>query len=207
MTQACPATPTRKTQPRAGIQAAGVSTPSADRPRKDTGSTLDTKVTIRDNTKALDDILRALSEKHVMVGIPAETADRDDSPINNAAIGYILETGAPERNLPARPFLRPGVASAAGDVAKVARTTLGRALAFGRPRAETDRTIQRGLEQIGIVATNAVKRLIDAGDFAPLAPSTLYRRQHRKDAPRSGDKPMVDTGQLRNAVTYVVRKA
>lgn len=207
MTQACPATPTRKTQPRAGIQAAGVFTHPADRPRKDTGSTLDTKVTIRDNTKALDDILRALSEKRVMVGIPAETTDRDDSPINNAAIGYILETGAPERNLPARPFLRPGVASAAGDVAKVARTTLGRALAFGRTRAETDRTIQRGLEQIGIVAANAVRRRLDSGDFAPLAPSTLYRRQHRKDAPRSGDKPMVDTGQLRNAVTYVVRKA
>lgn len=95
---------------------------------------MDTKVTIRDRSKALNDILRALNAQGVMVGIPAETAGRDDGPINNAAIGYILETGAPERNLPARPFLRPGVASAAGDVAKVARTTLGRALAFGRTR-------------------------------------------------------------------------
>ena len=167
---------------------------------------MDTKVTIRDNSKALNDILRALNAQGVMVGIPAETAGRDDGPINNAAIGYILETGAPERNLPARPFLHPGVASAAGDVAKIARTTLGRALTFGRTGSETNQVIQKGLVQMGIVAANAVKRRIDAGDFAPLAPSTIYARKHRKSAPRDSEKPLVDTGQLRNAVTYVVRK-
>lgn len=168
---------------------------------------MDMKHVVRDNTKALDDILKELGSHQVLVGIPAETASRDDSPINNAAIGYILETGAPEQNLPARPFLHPGVASARDDIAKVARKTLIQALSLSGSTSGSAQTIQNGLAQMGLVAANAVRRRVDTGDFAPLAPSTIYRRQRRANAPRSGEKPLVDTGQLRNAVTYVVRKA
>lgn len=168
---------------------------------------MDTKVIVKDNTKVLDEILKALGSHQVLVGIPAESAAREGSPISNAAIGYVLETGAPERNLPARPFLRPGVASARDAVAKVARKTLIQALSLRGSTSESARAIQNGLGQMGLVAANAVRRRIDTGDFAPLAPSTIYRRQHRANAPRSGEKPLVDTGQLRNAVTYVVRKA
>lgn len=168
---------------------------------------MDMKHVVRDNTKALDEILKELGSHQVLIGIPAETAERDGGPISNAAIGYILETGAPEQNLPARPFLHPGVASARDDIAKVARNTLVQALALRGSTSESARAIQNGLAQMGLVAANAVCRRIDTGDFAPLAPSTIYRRQRRANAPRSGEKPLVDSGQLRSAVTYVVRKA
>ena len=54
--------------------------------------------------------VRALTGQRVMVGIPEDTTTRDDkSGITNAALGYIHTYGAPSRNIPARPFLVPGV--------------------------------------------------------------------------------------------------
>lgn len=154
----------------------------------------------------VDDVLKSLQEldkSQVMVGIPSETAGRDDGPINSAAIGYILETGAPERNLPARPFLVPTIWRIRADLGKRARTTLVR-VTSGKPGAK--RVVEQGLGGIGLIAANEVKRVINAGDFAPLAPSTIYARKHRKSAPRSSEKPLVDTGQLRNSITYVIRR-
>ncbi len=155
----------------------------------------------------VDDVLKsiqALAKRQVLVGVPSDTAGREDEngPINNAAIGHILETGAPERNLPARPFLVPTILKIRGDLAKRARTTLAR-VTSGKPGAQQE--VSRGLGGIGLLAANAVKTTINTGDFAPLAASTIYRRQNRKKAPRSGEKPLIDTGQLRNSVTYVIR--
>ncbi|MCJ2023540.1 hypothetical protein, partial [Methylobacterium sp. J-067] len=66
-------------------------------------------------TKTLDplsrEFLRAV-EKRVLIGIPAESmhpGEKGEKPINNAALGYLFEYGQPEKNLPARPHLFPGV--------------------------------------------------------------------------------------------------
>ena len=165
-----------------------------------------TKGSIVTKVDIVDDVLKALQEldkSQVMVGIPSETAGRDDGPINSAAIGYILETGAPERNLPARPFLVPTIWRIRADLGKRAKSALTR-VTSGKPGAK--RAVEQGLGGIGLLAANEVKRVINAGDFAPLAPATLYARKHRKNAPRNSEKPLVDTGQLRNAVTYVIRR-
>lgn len=154
----------------------------------------------------VDDVLKSIQElakRQVLVGIPSNAAGRNDGPMNSAAIGYILETGAPERNLPARPFLVPTIWRIRADLGKRAKAALYR-VTSGKPGAK--RAVEHGLGGIGLLAANEVKRVINAGDFAPLAPSTLYARKHRKSAPRNSEKPLVDTGQLRNAVTYVIRR-
>src|SRR5712672_1378906 len=68
------------------------------------------KVTV-DRVDALLKELNALTKQEVLVGIPAEGADRDKGggKINNAQLGYIPEFGAPAANIPARPHLIPGV--------------------------------------------------------------------------------------------------
>src|ERR1019366_6299725 len=79
------------------------------------GVVMGVKVTV-DKT---DDMMRAvklLTTRRVLIGIPDVNAARepsadDPSPINNAALGYIHEFGSPINNIPARPFLVPGVAS------------------------------------------------------------------------------------------------
>lgn len=150
------------------------------------------------------EVLRAIAEltgSRVMVGIPSERAGRQDTgdqTINNAALGYIHENGAPEVNIPARPFLIPGVASVQEKTVETLRRS-GTAALGGDARAAN-----AGLHAAGLRASSAVKAKITAGPFAPLAESTLAARRAR-GVKRT--KPLIDTGQMRSAVTYVIRRA
>lgn len=160
------------------------------------------KVTVtKDRTKQLAAKLKALVRDQVLVGIPSSTAGREldpenPEPINNATIGYILENGSPAANIPARPHLKPGVANAGGTIAD--RYKKGaKALLDGKI---DDPTIVH--TAVGLIAENSVKALIEAGDFAPLSPRTLQARRARG---RTSEKPLVDTGAYRNAITHVVR--
>src|ERR1700735_3211127 len=70
----------------------------------------------KDKLRDVVNSIRKLAKQEVMIGIPADESARlgeDGKPvgIDNASLGYILETGSPARNIPARPFLAPGVAS------------------------------------------------------------------------------------------------
>lgn len=155
-----------------------------------------------DRVRAATDLIRSIGRGRVLVGIPAEDAARKPeegeppSPMNNATIGYIMENGSPAANIPERPFLIPGMQEAREDVADQLEGG-ARAILEGR---ETD--ANKILHRVGLVAQNAVRRKIDEGPFAPLSPVTLSKRRKRG---RTGTKPLIDTGQLRNAITYVVR--
>lgn len=145
--------------------------------------------------------IRGLTHNQVLVGIPDETAERepdpdDPHPLSNAEIGYIHENGSPAANIPARPFLKSGVASADEKIAERYRAG-ARAVLDGRIA-----NVDQVHEVVGIIAESAVKAKITAGPFAPLADSTIERRKARG---RTGTRPLIDTGQLRNAVTHVIR--
>ncbi len=147
----------------------------------------------KDGVPALLKAVRDLVKQEVLVGIPAENAGRDDeAPINNAELGYIHEYGAPAANIPPRPFLIPGVESAEGKFTPHLKAAAQAALSGDEGK------IAQGLGRAGIVASTAVKQKIDEGPFAPLKPETIRRK--------GSDKPLLDTGQMRNAVTAVVRK-
>ncbi len=60
----------------------------------------------------------------------------------------------------------------------------------------------RLLDQAGTLAANSVKSFITDAEFFPLAPATIKNRLIRG---RTGDKPLIDTGQYRRSITYVVR--
>ncbi len=133
----------------------------------------------------------------MLVGIPESAPERDDEPISNAVIGYIQETGSPVNNIPPRPFLVPGVKDAQVPIAAQLGKGAQLALSGQASAAET------ALHSAGLTAQNAVRAKLQAGeDFQPLAESTLAARRRRG---RSGTKPLIDTGQLRNSITYVVR--
>lgn len=66
---------------------------------------------LKDETETVLRNISALTGRRVLVGIPESTAERGDTKINNAMLGYIHEFGSPARNIPARPFLLPGVRS------------------------------------------------------------------------------------------------
>lgn len=146
------------------------------------------------------DILRAikdLTSKEVLVGIPDTDAGRDEGAISNAEIGYLMETGSPAQNIPERPHLVPGVESAREKIEK--RLKAGAQAALSGKASDVDAT----LTAVGITAENAVKAKITDGPFTPLSPKTLAKRRARG---RTGEKPLIDTGQYRRAITHVVRK-
>ena len=155
------------------------------------------KVTV-DETKNVLANIKAMLGKQVLVGIPDANAGRKDGAITNAALGYIHENGSPARNIPARPFLIPGVAAVKAKTVSI----LKRAAEDG---LENPSAVDKGLNAAGLVAVASVKNRIRNGEgFAPLSEATIAERK-RKGA--KGTKPLIRTGQLLNSITYVVREA
>jgi len=169
--------------------------------------------------------LSALMVAKVLVGVPAKNAERDDEndepgPINNAAIGYLMENGSPEKNIPARPFLIPGVKDAQKQIAEVLQGGTINAL------SGNEAGFTRSLKEAGQIAASSVQNKIDSGPFAPLSDRTLRERARKqvvsggtkadresaKEALKSGDysdvnaKPLIDTGQLLRSISFIIRK-
>lgn len=151
----------------------------------------------RDKMADVVKAIQSLAQERVLVGIPAANAERRDAPINNAGIGYVQEFGSPANNIPPRPFLIPGVEAAQKDAVKHLKRGAERAL-DGQVDAG-----EKALHSAGLIAQNSVRATINEGIPPPLKPSTLAARRRRG---RTGTKPLIDTGQLRNAITYVLRK-
>lgn len=176
---------------------------------------------VLDHVQEVLKALGGLTTKAVFVGIPDEHAGRREGEISNAALGYIHENGAPEVNIPARPFLLPGVKAVQTETIAGFKRAAGFALE-GREGA-----VERELHRIGLTAQNSVRGVISAGIAPELAPSTIKGRLRRvKGKKRLADinarlasgtalstqngvegifTPLIVTGQLRNAITYVIR--
>jgi hypothetical protein len=171
---------------------------------------VDVKTVTRTDPASIVAAVESLAKKRVLVGIPADSDKntRASGPMTNAALGYIHENGAPSVNIPARPFLVPGVQNA-----QSAMTPHLEAAARAAVAGDEQKMLQ-ALNAVGLVAQNAVKAKITDGPFEPLKPGTVARRmrtkarRRRKVVTASADAhPLIDTGQLRNSITYVVRDA
>lgn len=175
--------------------------------------------TVTDNTAALRASIKALGGNQVLVGFPGDTADRGE-PINNPTLGYIHENGAPGANIPARPFLRPGIASIQPAITERLRAAALLVLE-GKP-AE----VNKALKAVGKMGVNAAQARLTDGPHAPLSPRTRRKRdralakkiraaktadararlQAQLDTQLADRSPLIDTGALRRAINYVVRK-
>lgn len=149
--------------------------------------------------------LKALTDKRVYAGVPSTKAERQndeaEGPINNAALMYIHEFGAPEANIPARPVVHPAIKKI--QPALITEMKAGSKAALSGNPAATERMFHR----MGALAMNAMRERITDGPFIPLSPKTLAaRKAKRKSRKSTSIKPLIDTGQLRRALNYVVRK-
>lgn len=171
----------------------------------------------------LAEALRVLATKEVLVGYPEDADARDDpKEPTNAQLAYIHDNGAPEANIPQREFMVPGVESARAEFESRLVRTMQAVLRGGGPEAA-----EAGLTRAGFSAVNGIKRTINDGVPPPLSDATLRQRLRkgrrdgagaRKGAAIELDrrwdgqepsvehaKPLVDTAQMRNAATFVVR--
>jgi hypothetical protein len=164
-----------------------------------------------------------LANTVVMVGVPSDkTTRKEGTALTNADLAYIHDKGAPEANIPARPFMEPGIRAVQKEITDE-MVKAGNA-ALGTKGAQSVGTY---LNRVGIIASRSIKAVIGAGIPPPLAPSTIAgrirrikgkkRRQKITDAQAAGIPdsrqmgmegiftPLVVTAQLRNAITYVLR--
>lgn len=169
----------------------------------------------------ISDSLKLLAGVEVLVGFPDDTADRggeDDGPITNAALGYIHDNGAPEANIPARPFMAPGIANAQDKLTDKLGQVL-RKVVRGQGGAEL---VEAGLMQVGLIAQSSIQAAIGDGPPPPLADSTL-RARRRKGSKGAADelnareygmtivgaggvKALNATGQMKKAVSFAIRE-
>lgn len=150
-----------------------------------------------DRAKEFQKAVSILTRTKVLVGVPAAKAERqiDDDHgaprhINNAALAYIHDNGAPEANIPARPFMQPGIENAKDAIVKGMRRAGDVALAGGE--------IEKDLTRVGLIAQSAIQEKITDGPFVPLKPATIKRK--------GSDRPLIDTGQMRRSISFVVEK-
>lgn len=189
----------------------------------------------RGSLEQIVESMRLLAEVEVLVGFPEETAIRktdtgetDDSGkailggLNpngptNAMLGYVHDNGSPENNIPARPFMAPGIEAARGTITRKMAIAVNGVLLRGG-----DATfVAQSLTQVGLTAKLSIQNTINDGIPPPLSPATLKARakKGRKgagiellsrsmgyEAGMDYAKPLVDTGQMRNAVNYTIRK-
>lgn len=167
---------------------------------------------------AIADAMRALTTQDVYIGIPAEESGRNGG-ATNALLGYVHEHGSPEKNIPARAHLIPGIEDIQNEAAELLRDAAQKALTGSLGAVEAN------LNKIGLLGQNAVRARFVDNDWPPLADRTLDYQALRKDdegnvltdkkgkarrkksrRKRERVNPLIDTGQLRKAYTYVIRK-
>lgn len=175
---------------------------------------------VHDEVDAFMAALKNLEAQTVYAGFPEGEDPREDAEgnpeaITSAAIAYIQNTGDPELNIPARPFMVEGIETV-GDKIADGMEAAGIAALDGDSQG-----VDKALHSVGMTAQLGIQAKINDGPFEPLADSTLKARARRgrvgaqdeldsraagNDPGTESARPLVDTGGMRNAVTYVVRK-
>lgn len=177
----------------------------------------------------LEEVLEKLKnmseEKGVLVGIPQAKTSRPNEPINNASLLYIhthgirrrsminemdaemakgkaysaayelyiMAHGSPLWHAPPRPVLEPAIEYYKTQIADQYAKALVAAVS-----GDVAKT-QKALVRTGELAVGYCRGwfLNPANEWPPNAPYTIEKK--------GSDKPLIDTGALRKAITFVVR--
>lgn len=126
------------------------------------------------------EIKKLASDKTVLVGIHEDAGSTDDGDLTMAQLGAIQHFGT--QTIPARPWLDVGVKSGTQDYLEVIEN-------------HSD-DIDNALEIIGQIAVGKVQQYMTDLQDPPNAPNTI--------AKKGSSNPLIDTGALRQSVTYSI---
>lgn len=144
--------------------------------------------------------LKKLSGKDVLVGVPQEKTGREvakdlgtrKSMVTNAELMFIHTNGSELLNIPKRPTIEPTIEQNQEAIARKIKKIVLDLLSSSNDNSDAE------LEKIGLWIVNKVRAKFGSDELAPNAPSTIRTK--------GSDRPLIDTGQLRNSVTYVIRR-
>jgi hypothetical protein len=176
-----------------------------------------------DHTDELLRALDALTRAEILVGIPSdddqphydESGARGEGTVqrsgstgiqSNASLGYIHEHGSPVNNIHARPWLAPGVEESRDQWLRYMQQAGEAVLTFPYDQLKMD----KGLHAAGMTAVSSVKNRIVGGLDPPLSPRTIAARRRRTPSRTATEQadvtPLVDTAQMLNSISYVIKK-
>lgn len=148
----------------------------------------------KDKTDAISKSIKEFMKYDTLVGIPAEGASRQGEPINNAELLYIHTNGSPVRNIPPRPVIEPAIEDAgeqiSADMGKAATMAIDGNVESAK--GQLARAGMRGQNVSRAWFTNS------KNGWAPNSAETIRRK--------GSSRPLIDHGELRKSITYVVRK-
>nr|WP_282562108.1 hypothetical protein [Providencia stuartii] len=139
--------------------------------------------------KALEARIRAIGQKKVVVGVPAATNGKRDDGLSNATIAAAHEFGVPG-HIPERSFLLSTLRENKGKATKL----LIREIMTDISQEDYS---GRSLAIVGEKLAGEVKRKIQTGISPALDLKTIKRK--------GSSKPLIDTGNLIQSITYEVR--
>lgn len=144
--------------------------------------------------KAIRARVGSLSRMHARVGIIGAAAAQQhaDSDLTNGEIAILHEFGSPAAHLPERSFVRSTMRDPKrlDELRRLQERIIGRVI-------EGKMTTEQAIGLIGAWGAGAIRaQITQHGNFAPLAPATIARKR--------SDKPLVESGQLAGAVSWVV---
>lgn len=139
--------------------------------------------------KALEARIRELGKKKVVVGVPTATNGARKDGLSNATIAAAHEFGVPG-HIPERSFLRSTLGENEGKAAGLLIRELKADISQGDFSG-------RAFSIVGEKLSGEVKRKIQSGINPELDPKTVARK--------GSSKPLIDTGNLLQSITYEVR--
>jgi hypothetical protein len=147
------------------------------------------------NFSKLDGLLnriKALGQKEICVGVIAKTAQRKDQKarFSNAQIAEVHEYGAPNKGIPARPFLRSTLIRNKQVYTDALATQM-------RKAARQQQSAEQAYQMVGLKAERDVRHEIRHGTHTPLKAATIRRKKSKQ--------PLFDIGQLHQSITSIVR--
>ena len=148
-----------------------------------------------ETVKRLKEVMKRaeqLNRIQLVVGIPSDENSREESTsITNAELGAIHEFGVPEKNIPERSSMRSTASEESQNLGRLAKIQISECL-----RGET--SAHDAFATVGVYLQGKIVDKITDGDFEPNTEATVKRKK--------SSKPLIDTGQLRGAITYEVRE-
>jgi hypothetical protein len=140
----------------------------------------------------LHDLINSVSKLEVYIGIPEAEASRPGEDANNAELLFIHTNGSPLKGIPARPSIEPSIEKNKEAIAKELQVAAKLALDGKAQEA------RRQLENVGDFASGKAREYFTDPDngWEDNSPLTV--------ALKGSDKPLIDTGEMRKSITYLV---
>ena len=134
--------------------------------------------------------LRELAELEVRIGYQRGQAASDDDNSRADLVDIAMWNELGTVNIPSRPFMRDSVDKHI--------PAINHMLAAQKDALLEGATAEKILNTVGLFQQDLIQTEIEKGDFVANAPSTIKKK--------GSDKPLIDTGTMKNSVHYYIAK-